>query len=212
MALSLKGTPGYEDQLVAWHNQRLWWALIGACVLLGFALADIAIRDFRPAPPPPVLEVNSKGEPLGQVEPLETAYGSIKDQVTRYAVSTFIGDAFRISPNFDEEKTILARVYAMSSGQAANALTSYYHTEKLANPLSDGTKVWQAVKVTRTLALPVKDTYQIDYTTSRHTYAYQDPVVTTNWRATLRVVNGQPTPDNQLGLFVTSLDFAPEAK
>jgi type IV secretory pathway TrbF-like protein len=206
-----RNTPAYYDQIVEWHNQRLWWALCvaGAIVLvLGFSLCVLV---FRPRTPPWVIEVNSKGEPVGAVQPV-LGTESISDNVIRYAISQYIENAFRIDREFEEEKMLLSKVYAMSTSQASNMLTDYYHANKSANdPLIAGTSCWQEVRVQRTLKLPAQSTFEVDYQTIR--YAFNDENgVTTDWRATLQIALGRPSDINPLGIFVNSLDFSPEAK
>jgi type IV secretory pathway TrbF-like protein len=209
MAPAFKNTPAYEDQLVAWHNQRLWWALCAASAIilvLGFALCVFA---FRPRTIPFVIEVNSKGEPVGTVQPV-LGTESVSDNVIRYAISEYIDHAFRVDRDFDEEKMLLSKAYAMSTGQASQMLTDYYH-QKGNDPLTAGTKVWQEVRVLRTLKLPAPSTYEVDYQTIRYSYN-DDHAVSTNWRATMQIAIGRPSDINPLGIFVNSLDFSPEAK
>ena len=209
MAAVIKNTPAYEDQLVAWHNQRLWRALCaaGAIILVqGFVLCVFA---FRPRTIPFVIEVNSKGEPLGAVQPV-LGTESVSDNVIRYAISEYIDHAFRVDRDFDEEKMLLSRAYAMSTGLASQMLTDYYH-QKGNDPLTAGTKVWQEVRVLRTLKLPAPSTYEVDYVLSRYSYN-DDKAVSTNWRATMQIAIGRPSDVNPLGIFVSSLDFEPEAK
>ena len=209
MAPAFKNTPAYEDQLVAWHNQRLWWALCAASAIilvLGFALCVFA---FRPRTIPFVIEVNSKGEPLGAVQPV-LGTESVSDNVIRYAISEYIDHAFRVDRDFDEEKMLLSKAYAMSTGQASQMLTDYYH-QKGNDPLTAGTEVWQEVRVLRALKLPAPSTYEVDYVLSRYSYN-DDKAVSTNWRATMQIAIGRPSDVNPLGIFVSSLDFEPEAK
>jgi type IV secretory pathway TrbF-like protein len=209
MATALKGTPIYEDQLVAWHNQRLWWVWIATAILLAGALAIIAALIRRPAPPPYVIEVNSQGQPVGAVQPV-LGTESLNDQVIRWAISEYIDYAFRIDRDFGEEQMLLGKAYAMSTDQASKALTSYYHADKGANdPLTLGAHVWQEVQVLRTLALPAKDTYQVDYQLSRHNMN-DEGTLKSNWRATMQIIVGEPTAINPLGLYVLSLDFEKE--
>jgi type IV secretory pathway TrbF-like protein len=211
MAVALKNTPMYEDQLVAWHNQRLWWLLLASAGLLAAALIVIAILILRPAPPPFVIEVDHKGEPVGAVQPVLGTH-SVADQTIRWAIGEYIDHAFRIDRDFGEEEMLLGKVYEMSTGQASKALTAWYHAGKGENdPLMLGAKVWQEVKILRALALPAQNTYQVDYQTTRHNYN-DEGAITTNWRATMQVIVGKPTETNPLGLFVTSLDFSPEAQ
>jgi type IV secretory pathway TrbF-like protein len=211
MAAALKNTPIYEDQLIAWHNQRLWWLLCGAGAIILAQAITTAIWLHRAPPPPYVIEVNAKGEPVGAVQPV-LGTESVNDNVIRYAISEFIDHAFRIERDFEEEKMLLTKVYAMSTSQASKMLTDYYHANKDANdPLMAGSKFWQEVRVLRTLRLPAPDTYEVDYQTLKYSNN-DDSVATTNWRATLQIATGRPTDINTLGLYISSLDFSPEAK
>jgi type IV secretory pathway TrbF-like protein len=100
----------------------------------------------------------------------------------------------------------------MSTSQASNMLTDYYHANKNANdPLMAGAGGWQEVRILRTLKLPAQSTFEVDYQTVR--YSNNDESgVTTNWRATMQIAIGRPSDVNPLGIFVSSLDFSPEAK
>jgi type IV secretory pathway TrbF-like protein len=212
MSAQPNNTPIYHDTLIAWHNQRLWWLLLSVSGLLALALAAIATLTLRPHTQPWVIEVNSKGEPVGAVTPL-LGSATIADTTIRWAAGEYVENAFRISQNFEQEKTLLSRAYAMSSQQAAEALTSYYHANKGAhNPLVVGSKYWQEVRVLDTLKPAPKDVYQVDYIVYKHDHDHELDPLATNWRATMRVLQGKPTESDPLGLFVTDLDFQPEAK
>jgi type IV secretory pathway TrbF-like protein len=213
MASTLKPhTPIYDDQLVAWHNQRLWWLLCGAGGVIAALTIAICVLLLRPHTQPWVIEVNGKGEPVAGVTPL-LGSANISDTTIRWAIGEYIQNVFRVSSNYQEEQTSLSRAYAMSSQQASQMLTSYYHANKDANnPLMVNGKFWQEVRVIDTLKLAPTDTYQIDYVVDRHDREHLTHPVATNWRATMRVLHGKPTDNNPLGLFITDLDFEPEAK
>jgi type IV secretory pathway TrbF-like protein len=213
MAALPKNTPIYSDTLTAWHNQRLWWLLCGAGGVITALAITLCVVMLRPHSMPWVVEVDGKGEPMGSIAPL-VSDEALLDSTTRWAISQFIEDAFRVSPQFPEEQALLSKAYAMTTGQAYDALTAYCHRDGNAdNPLSANGKYWQDVKVVRTLKLSTKDSYQVDYTVFK--YDHHDHIlnpIQTNWRATLHLVQGKPTNNNALGLFVDSIDFQPEAK
>jgi type IV secretory pathway TrbF-like protein len=213
MATLPKNTPIYSDQLTAWHNQRLWWLLCGAGGVITALAVTLCVVMLRPHSLPWVVEVDGKGEPMGSIAPLVSSE-ELLDSTTRWAIGRYVEDAFRVSPQFPEEQASLSRAYAMSIGQAYDALTAYYHADKDANnPLSANGKYWQGVRVVRTLKLSTKDSYQVDYTVFK--YDHHDHIlnpIQTNWRATLHLVQGKPTNNNALGLFVDSIDFQPEVK
>jgi type IV secretory pathway TrbF-like protein len=213
MAALPKNTPIYSDTLTAWHNQRLWWLLCGAGGVIAALAITLCVVMLRPHSMPWVVEVDGKGEPMGSIAPLVSSE-ELLDSTTRWSIGQFIEDAFRVSPQFPDEQMLLAKVYAMATGQASDALTAFYHADGgVNNPLNANGKYWQGVRVVRTLKLPTKDSYQVDYTIfkfDRHDHQV-DPV-TTNWRSTMHLVHGRPTNNNALGLFIDSIDFQPEAK
>jgi type IV secretory pathway TrbF-like protein len=210
MATSPK-TPIYEDQLVAWHNQRLWWLLIGAAAVIATLTVALCIVILRPHNAPYVLEVDGKGEPTGIIQPFEQQT-PVADHAIRWALAEYIQRAFSVVHNFPMDQVNLKRVYAMSTGQATDALTAYYRANHDANNPLFVQKYWQQAKPIRILKLPAKDTYQVDYIIDRHDNDHPRDGVQTNWRATMRVVQGKPTLNNILGVWVTDLDFQPEAK
>jgi type IV secretory pathway TrbF-like protein len=212
VAVAFKGTPMYEDQLVAWQNQTLFKLVVGLGALLAVAVADIIYKDSHPAPPPYVIEVDSKGEPIGAVQPV-LGTQAIGVQTIRWAISEYIDHAFRIDVDWYEETSLLSKVYQMSTGQAGKALTAWYHSAKGKNdPTQLGSKCWQEVKILRTLKQPAPDTYRVEYQTIRHSMHDENNPTVTNWAATMRVIMGKPTEINPLGLWVDDLDFAPEAQ
>jgi type IV secretory pathway TrbF-like protein len=143
MAAALKNTPIYEDQLIAWHNQRLWWLLCGAGAIILAQAITTAIWLHRAPPPPYVIEVNSKGEPVGAVQPV-LGTESVNDNVIRYAISEFIDHAFRVDRDFEEEKMLLTKVYAMSTSQASKMLTDYYHANEVGMGMgSSASNTWE---------------------------------------------------------------------
>ena len=211
MATALK-TPIYEDQLTAWHNQRLWWLLCGSGAVNAVLAIALCIVMLRPHNAPYVLEVNSAGEPLGTIQPF-MGQQAVSDNTIRWSLGEYIRQAFTVSRNFGENQMNLSRAYAMSTGQAYQALTAYYRGNHDANnPLFVGSKYWQDVRIVRTLKLPAPLTYQIDYVLDRHSNDHPIDAVQTNWRATMQVVQAKPTNNNALGIFVTDVDFEPEAR
>jgi type IV secretory pathway TrbF-like protein len=211
MATPLKHTPAYEDQLTAWHNRRLWYLLCGAGAVIAVLIVVLCIVTLRPRTPY-VIEVDKKGEPLGTVQPFLDLQ-TIPDNMLRYDLGEYVQQAFGVSRSFDQNKMQLSEVYAMSTGQASQALTAYYRANHEANnPLVINTKCWQGVRIVRVLKLPAPSTYQVDYVLDRHDNNGSFTGVQTNWRATMRIVRAKPTNNNLLGIFVTDLDFEPEAK
>jgi type IV secretory pathway TrbF-like protein len=204
--------PMFEDQLLTWQNQRLCWLLIGSGAAIAILIATLCWMASRPQNIPYVLEVNQKGEPVGAVQPLQ-GNQRIGENVIRWSLGEYIRQAMQVSRSFDENQMNLGRAYSLSTGQASDALTAYYRGNHDANnPLSAYSRYWQDVKILRVLKLPADRTYQVDYEIDKHDFDHPFDGVKTDWRATMRVIQGAPTSNNALGLWVDALDFAQEMK
>jgi type IV secretory pathway TrbF-like protein len=212
MATPLRHTPAYEDRLTAWHNQRLWYLLCGAGAVIAVLIVVLCVVILRPHGTPYVIEVDKKGEPTGTLQPF-MLQEPVTDKTIRYSLGEYIREAFCVTHISGENQMNLSQVYAMSTGQATGALTAYYRANHDANnPLFVANKYWQDVRIVRTLKLPAPSTYQVDYILDRHDNNGSFTGVQTNWRATMRIVQAKPTDNNPLGIWVSDLDFEPEAK
>jgi type IV secretory pathway TrbF-like protein len=184
----------------------------GSGVIIVALTTALGIITLRPHNIPYVVEVDSKGEPTGVIQPFEL-HTAITDNTIRWAISESREYVFCVTRSFGMNQLRLSQVYAESTSQASDALTSYYRANQGANnPLVINNKYWQDVKVIRTLQLPANDTYQVDYVVTKHDHDHPFNGVATNWRATMRVLEGKPTTNNALGLWVTDLDCSPEAQ
>jgi type IV secretory pathway TrbF-like protein len=199
----------YEDETIVTVN---WWLVRGTVVgwatamVLAISLAVVAAQ--RPAPY--VFAVNSLGQPVGMVYPV-TSVQAIPDLILRARLANFIHDAFTIDSSPDEEKYLLDSASAMLTGQAFNQLNSWYHRDK--DKHFPGTVYWketQDVLVQRTLKLPARDTYEVDYVLTNHQNNNQT-ITQSNWRAVLHLIVGHADDPESMDLFVDSLDFKPEA-
>jgi len=204
-------TPIYEDQLTAWHNQRLWWLLCGSGAVNAVLAIALCIVTLHPHNAPYVIEVNGKGEPIGTVQPF-MGQQAVSNNTIRWELGEYIRQAFTVSRSFGENQMNLSRAYAMSTGQASEALTAYYRSNHDANNPLFVNKYWQDVRIVRTLRLPAASTYEIDYILDRHDNDHPTDPAATNWRATMRVVQGKATNNNPLGIWISDIDFEQEAK
>ncbi len=172
----------------------------------------LCVVTLRPHAAPYVIEVNNRGEPVGTIEPFMDAQ-AVSDNTIRWSLGEYFRQAFTVSRSFGENQMNLSHAYAMSTGQASQALTAYYRGNHDANnPLFVNNKYWQDVRIVRTLRLPAKDTFQVDFILDRHDNDHPLDPVQTNYRATARVIQGKPTNHNPLGIWISDLDFSPEAK
>jgi len=203
-------TPMYEDQLIRWHNQKLTrviYVLLGAFVA---ACGVIASFVLHPQPPPYVIAVDAKtGEPVEAAQPV-LGMAALTKPIVYWTLGNFIQRTFRIEQNYDDEMRNMGDIGRMISPGTAKTIKTYYDTGN--DPVVLGTKFRQTVTITRTLSLPTPNQYQVDFITTRMPYAGDDGSVSTHWRATMEVAMSQPTVTNPLGIYVTNLDFAPEAQ
>jgi len=206
MAAALKDTPAYTDQIIAWHNQRIWWVACALIVLLAGMIADRIRLDLQPPPPPFVLAVNDQGNPVGQVLPV-TSVRVIPDAFLRARLADFIHDAFTVDRDSDEEDYLYNKTQAMVTGQAAQQLDAFYNRDGgKHHPKSIGPYVWIEAPVSDTLKLSEKDTYQADYSTITHENNDQSRT-TQKWRATLHVIVARSKDPESLGMFINEMDI-----
>ena len=196
----------YTDQIIAFHNQRIWLVACGLFLLLALSIADNVSYHLRPAPPPYVLEVNQQGHPVGQVLPV-TSVQAIPDAFLRARLGDFVHDAFTVDRDSDEENYIFDKTRAMVTGQAAQKLDAWYNRDNGAHhPKVMAPYTWVEASVTDTLKLAEQNTYQVDYVLTEH--SNNDQTKTTEyWRATLHVIVGHSQDPEALGLFINGLDI-----
>jgi len=206
MATALTDTPIYADRLATWHNSRLWIAFLAAMGLTAIlGIADV-VQKFRPPPPPFVLEVNSHGQPVGQVLPIVSVQ-TIPNAILKAQLADFIHDAFSIDQDKDEEDRLVGRTQARLTGQAGREIDAWYQRDKgKHDPRNIWRYTWAEAMPLDTLKLDGADRYQVDYRVSTH--ADNNTTITiANWRATLHVIVGQSSDPESLGWFVDWLDF-----
>jgi type IV secretory pathway TrbF-like protein len=201
----------WEDERIRTENRNVWLiAAVSVVANIIFAIV-IAILALRPRTLPYLVEVDSRGEPLAVAQPV-IGTQNLNDATIRWALASFIHNAFVISPNIDEEKENLRNAMAFTRGQAHDALKAYYN-DGTHSPFDLAQKHWQEVHVSRVLKLPAPNTYEVDWQSTLHSYNAALSS-TTAWRATTKIAVGGPNgrdPRNPLSLFVTTIDFAPES-
>jgi len=200
-------TPMHNDTLVTFQNQRLWWIVLGLLGALTLNGAYLIVQRFQPPPPPYILVTNKDGAPIGRIQPaLGTA--DIPDQVVRWYLSDFIENAFKVTANWDEEKYLLQKkVYAICTGQAEKALTTWYTVDDGNKSLKLRAKGWRQAQVTRPLKLPADNAYELDFWTKQEATEGSTLPVTTNWKASIHIVWGKPKNDEDLPIYVDAIDF-----
>ena len=208
MAAALKPVPKHEDELLAYQNQKLWHAMLLGWGMAAIAVVVIGFLVWRPPPPPYVFVTNSKGEPIAKLQPLLTAK-AIPDELIEWELDEYVRAAFSVSPMWDEEQERMTTLKAMTTGQAAHALASWYRDGN--DPLKIIASAWQDVQHIQVLKGTGANEYEASWTTTRHSLSDQS-VTWSNWKATIGIIAVKPSPDNELGLAVNYLDFSQAQK
>jgi type IV secretory pathway TrbF-like protein len=205
---ALPDTPMYNDQTTVAVN---WWLIrstvAGWAIAIVLAISLAVVATQRPAPY--VFPVNSLGQPVGMVYPV-TSVQAIPDLILRARLANFIHDAFTIDSFPDEEKYLMDNAAAMLTGQAFNELNGWYHRDKDKHfPGTVYYKETQEVHVLRTLKLPARDTFEVDYLLTNHQNNNQT-LKQSSWRAVMHLIVGHSDDPESMDLFIDSLDFKPE--
>jgi type IV secretion system protein TrbF len=202
----------YEDDLMRSHNSLLRtgiYSLFGANVLLAGALVLVA---RQPRNRPYVVEVNTKGEPTALAQPLTGNPIATQDAVTKWLIQQFISNARTVTPDIAQQKEHLFNAYAFVRQQGYDELEAYYHDPQVDRiPFDIAKKSWVQVSNVRVLKLPIPDTYQADWDETRTDYN-TTAAQPSSWRATMKVATDTPTDRNPIGLYITTLDWAEEAR
>jgi type IV secretion system protein VirB5 len=202
----------YEDDLIRSHNSLLragLYGLFGVNVLLTAALV-LVVR--QPRNRPYVVEVNTRGEPTALVQPLVGNPVATQDVVTKWLIQQFVINARTVTPDIPQQKEHLFNAYAFVREQGYDELEAYYQDPQAdRNPFDIAKKSWVQVSNVRVLKLPIPDTYQADWDETRTDYNTTD-AQSSSWRATMKVVTDTPSDRNPIGLYISTLDWAEEAR
>jgi type IV secretion system protein VirB5 len=202
----------YEDQLLHKQNHRWQQLSIILSISLTLTLAGLIILLHQPRTRPYVIAVDAKGEPLGLIAPIANSSLALQDTVRRWAIEQFIKNAKTVTPDIAQQKEHLFDAYAFVKAQAHDELDCYYHDPQVDRiPFDIASKSWVQVSDVRVLKLPLPESWQADWTEVRTDFdtTLAQP---SHWRATLEVVNGDPTDRNPLGIYIATLDWAEETK
>lgn len=205
----------FDDQALRAITARQAQLLLGAGVLIVVLVLTLITIALRPRIPAYVVALDGKtGEVLGIAHPV-AGPNTLPESVTRYMLQHFIEDAKTVTDNLDLERTRLDSVYAFARGQALKAIDDYYHSDDSHNPMKQALAGrWVEVNFTRCLAQPQPDTYLMEWSESAHT-ARGPQVITTNWKALVKVATSAPDPSNPLnpiGEYVINLDMSANAE
>jgi type IV secretory pathway TrbF-like protein len=200
----------YEDDLLRKQNAR--WQLISliACGGLCLALVALLVLVHQPRTRPYVVMVDTRGEPLGMVQPLAGNPVAAQDTITKWTIEQFIRNAKTATPDIPQQKEHLFDAYAFVKLQAHDELDAYYHDpEDDRNPFDIAKKSWIQVSNIRVLKLPASGTFQADWDETRTDYNTTVSRLT-KWRATTKILNDEATDRNPLGIYIETLDWAQE--
>lgn len=205
-AATLTDAPIYTDRLTAWHNSRIWIALLASLALNGvLGGADVA-QKLQPPPPQRVLIFNQQGQPVGQILPVTTVQ-AIPNVILKAGLGDFIHDAFSIDQDGDEEQRLVDKTMARVTGQAATAISSWYTRDgDKHDPRTIWRTTWAEAMPLDVLKLDGTDRYQADFKVTTHT-DHDTTITTATWRATMRVILGRSKDPDALPYFIDYLDF-----
>lgn len=201
--------PGYEpeEEQFAQVNLHQQLTIMILLIMNTLLVAGLVVVLLRPAKPPAVVVVNQKGEPVGMVQPVQGP-DSLPAAYTKYMIEQFIHNAKGVASNSEEEKELLNNAYAFVTAQARKELDDYYH-DGSHYPFDIQQKGWVEVTMLRPPLLQNPGTYQVDWQETRHEYQ-SDVQNSTVWRATIGVTSGGSTARNPVGLYISTIDWAPE--
>ena len=211
MAMASLNEPIYQDKLIAWHNSRIWIAmLVFAGSTIALAAADV-VQKFQPPPPQHVLVFNQHGEPVGQILPITTVQ-AIPNLILKAGLGDFVHDAFSVDQDQDEENRMVAKTQARLTGQAAQAVGDWYERDGgKHDPRTTWRYTWAEAIPLDVLKLDGSDRFQVDYRVVTHADR-GITVTTTTCRATMHVIVGRSTNPDSLGWFIDWIDFGEVSK
>jgi len=191
----------YGDALARAKSWR--YAAIGALTVAAIAVTGVVFIGAQSKIKPYVVAIDKMGNPVAMAQPVSG--GAVDQRIIEAQVANWIWNARTVIPDPAAQKTLIHRVYAMASSDAAAYLNTYYAAHP---PFGDFT-----VNVTITSVLPVsKDTWQVGWDEMRVTGGQPQPVE--HWRANVTTgvdpklaESPQVMLDNPLGLFVKNVTW-----
>jgi VirB8 protein len=206
VAGALRELPKHEDESIPVLIQKLWYGMLAGWSVAGVLAVAICMLVRQPAPPPYAFVANIKGEPIAKLQPI-ISIGAIPDQVIEWELSEYITAAFAVSPIWDEEQERLAKLRAMTAGQAGHALAAWYKAGN--DPLKVSATAWQDVHNVRVLKGPATNEFEATWSTERH--PLNDSSATTiHWKASIGTATVKRSVNNTLGIGVQYFDFSQE--
>lgn len=193
----------YGDALSRAKTWRL--AAFASLAVAAVAVAGVTIIGAQSKIKPYVVALDKMGNPVAMAQPVSG--GAINQRIIEAQVANWVWNARSILPDATAQKSLIAKVYAMTGSDAAAYLNRYYSQHP---PFGD-----VAVNVTITSVLPVsKDTWQVGWTETR-TKGGQ-PLPDERWKSNITTGidpkladSPQVMLDNPLGIFIKNISWTP---
>jgi hypothetical protein len=213
MAATLK--PIYQDDFISKQSRWQMHAVWGLLALLAGALGIIAYLVVARPVRMGILVTDRHGNPAGAIQPV-MATGEVPPVLVNAFISDFIGKALTITGDWSYDSHLYALLLGApgetpwAQGDANVWLRNFYQ-----NAANDPRKLYVRInrqaKVTSVIKLPTEDWYEATYTVYEAPHN-QDRVITSDWKATLRVKWGDVTDTDQYGLYADNLQMQEETK
>jgi type IV secretory pathway TrbF-like protein len=205
----------FEDELIRYHDRRLWYGFIGVLIVAALLAAANLVQTFKPHAVPYVVVLNEKGEPTAVAHAVQST-AALNDATIKWAIMQFVRNAMTVTNNLGEQKEMINTALAFVRQQGDTALRAYYFDNNGEHlPWNLYLKKWVSVQITRQpWRLPAPDTWEVDASVTTHDYQ-SGATETTNWRTTVKAT--VTTPDskdfrNPIGVYFTSLSFDQEVQ
>jgi type IV secretory pathway TrbF-like protein len=195
----------YNDELIVYQNQRLWWIIAGLGLLILVLTATVWHQAHLPLPTPWIYVPTIHGEIIGRVQPVQGVQ-DIPDAVIQRILDDYLEKAFSISTVYDENVQHQQAVADMTAGPATAAMMAWW---KENDPITLGQKYTQSVKIKSRLKERGQGIYEYHWQLIRRSLTDDTPVVS-DWRGELQAVHLAATETNNLGVFVTSIQWTQE--
>jgi type IV secretory pathway TrbF-like protein len=199
--------PVYQDLFVSHQAELMRRLLWGSLVVTALALALAAYLAFNRQVRTYVVETDSKGNPVGLVQPVLSTK-DLSDKVMQAFVRQFVEDALTVTTDWNYDAIILDRSMNRAQGEAHGWLRDFYLGEGgIHDPRKLYLKQSQQAKVTNVLKGQADGWYEVSFTVYAQQNNGNNETTTADWKATLKAELGQTTNDNPLGIYITSMDL-----
>lgn len=185
---------------------RTWrYAAFGMIGIAAMAVLGVAWIGSQSKVKPFVVALDGLGNPIAMAQP--TGGSAVSQRIIEAQVANLIWNARSVINDQTAQKTLLDRVYAMLSPDAASYLNDYYKTH---SPFADD-GITTNVEINSILPIS-KDSFQINWKESK--FNTSQPMGSSQWKANVTVGVDPGLADkpqvmiaNPLGIFIKSISW-----